>query len=111
MATQFGTDLQLGGQTSITGYIVVSEVADKEIYNPEDIDDATGTLTTKIVYGTHPTLKLELICLSGNSGAEFPQGAMCTATGLTAYWVRSCTVTETKSATRISVDMINQGIS
>jgi hypothetical protein len=107
---QIGATLAIGGQVAITGYIVVSEKNGGANIDMEDIDAASGVRSTRIIFKVDAKKELELIALTGSTFAEFPEGTMCTATGLTTFFVDSCNITETKGATRATVSMTNIGI-
>jgi hypothetical protein len=105
-ATQLGATLIIGGQRTLTNYIVESdEVNDANVVS-EDVEDADGKLATRIIFRNEDKVKLSLICKSGASPAtEFPVGAMCTITGLTTYFVDSAPIVKAKGAQKVSVEM------
>ena len=110
-ATQLGTTLIIGGQRTLTGYIVADDEVNNANIVQEDVEDADGKLATRIIFRNEAKVKLSLICKSGSTPtADFPVGAMCTVTGLTAYFIDSAPVVKTKSAQKVTVEMTNLGI-
>lgn len=113
-ATQIGTDLALGatvaGMTvpNASNYIVESATeGDKELVT-EDVEDANGALSTRIIYRSHAKIDLTLICLANASPTtDFVPGTNITNTNL---YVNSATVTKTKSPHRVTVSITDIGI-
>jgi len=46
----------------------------------------------------------------GDITTDFPEGAMATATGYTAFFVDSCQINKSRGAWRVNVSMTNIGI-
>ena len=109
MTTKIGTTLVTGGQTAVAGYINTSEGTGGANIDSEDYADADGARVTRLIYQVDATLTLNLIATTGDF-TEFPEGAMCTATGLTNYFVDSVVKTEVKGATTAVISMTNIGI-
>ena len=78
---------------------------------PSD-DLVTGRIgTTRLVFLRHARLEVEAVCKTAAAPAtDFPEGDMCVLTGATAFYVESARVTETKGATKVSVTLVNIGI-
>jgi len=105
-ATQLGATLIIGGQRTLTNYIVETDETNDANVVSEDVEDADGKLATRIIFRNEDIVKLSLICKSGASPAtDFPKGAMCTITGLTTYFVDSAPVVKAKGAQKVSVEM------
>lgn len=110
-ATQLGATLIIGGQRTLTNYIVESDEINDANVVQEDIEDADGKLATRIIFRNEAKVKLSLICKTGATPAtEFPVGAMCTVTGLTAYFIDSAPIVKTKTAQKVTVEMTNLGL-
>lgn len=103
-----GTALSLGGQITIAGYIVSEDQPGGADIDMEDVDDATGERASRVIYKVDDKRQLTLIATTGDF-SEFPEGAMCTAAGLTDFFVDSAPVTKTRGAKRgvISLTKIN----
>jgi len=108
-ATVIGGTLVVGGQTSVSGYIVSQETHGGADIDMEDIDAAAGTRASRLIFKIDGKKTLSLIATTGTF-SEFPEGGMCTATGLTAYFVDACPITKTRSAQRAEVSLTNIGI-
>jgi hypothetical protein len=109
--------LVTNGQQTVTGYIVESQDSGDADIDMEDINKANGALSTRLVFNRDTKLNLNLIALNATDAAtilgHFPIGNICTATGdpaLTSYYVDSCTISKTKSATRVKVGLTDIGI-
>jgi hypothetical protein len=98
--------LSIGGQASLTGYIVEADNRGGRDIDFEDIMDATGAFHTRIVFEKRmERINLSLLVTTGTVTTDFPEGALCTLTGLTTYFVDSATVSNTKSAKRVDVQL------
>jgi hypothetical protein len=105
-ATQLGSTLIIGGQRTLTNYIVSEETANDANVVMEDVEDADGAFATRIIFRNEGKIKVSLICRTGATPAtEFPVGAMCTVTGLTGYFVDSAPIVKSKSAQKVTVEM------
>ena len=110
-ATQFGSTLIIGGQRTLTNYIVSEDTINDANVVSEDVEDADGKLCTRIIFRNEAKIRLSLICKTGATPAsEFPIGAMCTVTGLTGYFVDSAPIVKSKSAQKVTVDMTLLGV-
>lgn len=108
MATQLGTTLIIGGQRTLTNYIVETDEVGGNDIDMEDVLAADGTRATRIIFKIDEKAKLSLICKTGATPAsDFPEGAMCTLTGLTGWYVDSAPITKSKSAQKVSVTLTN----
>lgn len=108
MATQLGTTLIIGGQRTLTNYIVESDEVGGNDIDMEDVLDAAGARATRIIFKIDEKAKLSLICKTGATPAtDFPEGGMCTVTGLTAWYVDSAPIVKTKSAQKVNVTLTN----
>ena len=113
-----GESLLVGSQAIIHGvtvtfssYIVSTATDGGKNVEMEDIDNADGTLSTRLIYKRQPKVSLELICEDdANPLADFPEGDMSVLTGLTAYFVDSAKVSKSKSAAKVSLELTNIGI-
>lgn len=109
--TQIGTTLTLTGQSAITNYIVETDELGNADVNMEDVIDAAGQRVTRIIYYKDTKLKLNLICKANAAPAtDFPEGAMCTVTGFTSYFVDSAPISRSKGAQKVTVSLTNIGI-
>jgi hypothetical protein len=112
-ATQVGTTLILGGQTTVFGsYIVESETNNEIEAGKEDVFDADGALSTRVTYYRWPKITLNLIAKTGALPAtDFPPESKCVATGAySGWWVDSAPVVKSKSPTKITVTLTSIGI-
>jgi hypothetical protein len=98
--------LTIGGQADLTGYIVETDNRGGRDIDFEDIMDASGAFHTRIVFEKRmQRINLTLLVLAGVPATDFPEGAMCTLTGLTDFFVDSAAVSQTKSASRVDVQL------
>jgi hypothetical protein len=112
-ATQIGTTLIIGQQTTVFGsYIVTDQTDNQNEAGTEDTFDADGALANRTVFYRWPKINFNLI---GKSGAapetDFPPNAKCTATGTySGWWVEGAPVTKSKSPLKIAVTLVSIGI-
>lgn len=100
------SDLTIAGQATVSGYIVDTDNRGGTDIDFEDIMDSDGAFHTRIVFEKRMLkINLSLIVTTGTPATDFPEGAMCTVTGLTDYFVDSAPVDSTKSAQRVSVQL------
>ena len=105
-ATQLGATLIIGGQRTLTNYIVESDEVNDSNLVMEDVEDAAGALSTRIIFRNEAKVKLSLICKSGASpDVDFPVGAMCTVTGFTDHFVDAAPIVKTKGAQKVTVEL------
>jgi hypothetical protein len=98
--------LSVAGQATLTGYIVEQDNRGGTNIDFEDIMDHLGAFHTRIVFEKRmKKIDLTLLVLAGTPATEFPEGAMCTLTGLTDYFVDSAVISNTKSARRVTVSL------
>jgi len=110
MATQIGTTLEIGVNT-IENYVVQSINDGGSDIDSEDIMDENGGRTTRIIFQVDDKVSLDMVAKDGATPeTDFPEGAMCTVTGYTSFFVDSLTVESTKGAKRVRVDMTNIGL-
>lgn len=109
--TQHGDTLIIGAGT-LTGYIVdTKEEGDFDVAMEEIEDGADGSLATILVFRRDEKTTYNLIAKTGATPTtDFPKGAACTVTGLTTLWVDDCRVSSAKGAQRVTVTLINKGI-
>jgi hypothetical protein len=115
-----GTTLATGGQVSagvgtFTNWTVEKTTTGDVNVDSEDIEDEDGALTSRLIFKRHAKITLSLISKGASGTAaqaktDFPMGNMCTLTGLTSYFVESCSIENSKSAVRVSVTLILLGI-
>jgi len=119
MATeQLPSDLYLiGGQATLSGYEIISSGYGFE-EQTEDKFDAAGAWKAKITFSRRQTCSIEAEALAaGTPGAEYivgggiASGSITLADGSTpsAWIIRSASMSETKSVTTLSLDLIEQG--
>ena len=109
-ATVTGTDTNEGGQPAVAGYIVADSTLGGADVDMEDVEDALGARVSRIVYKTDGKISLNLIVTTGTVATDFPEGALCTVTGFTEYWVDSAVQSYSKGSTRAAVSMTDIGI-
>ena len=117
-ATNMGTTLVLGNQKVIHGatitfssYIVINSNDGKIRVAESEHEDEDGKLVAKVVYQRLPQVDLTLKSLAGAVPlSDFPQGSFCALTGLTTYWVDSCSVSKSKDPEQVSVSLTKIGI-
>jgi hypothetical protein len=101
-----GSNLAIGGQAVLTGYIVEQDNRGGRDIDFEDVMAADGSFHTRIVFEKRmDKVNLTLLVTTGNTDTDFPEGALCAVTGLTSYFVDSCVVSNTKSARRAEVQL------
>ena len=112
-ATQVGTTLIVGGQTTLfSSYIVESETLNEAEAGTEDVFDADGALVSRIVFYKWAKMTFNLICKSGAAPeTDFPPAAKCVATGTySGWWVDSVPIVRSKSPTKVTVSLTSIGI-
>jgi predicted dinucleotide-utilizing enzyme len=111
MATQLGTTLDIGSGT-ITGSYIVESVDEKDFdVDFEDIMDEDGARVTRLIFNRDEKITLNLICIDAAAPqTDFVVGTIATHTDFTTYYVDSATMTKSKSARRVTVNMTNIGI-
>jgi len=109
--TQHGDTLIIGAGT-LTGYIVdTKDGGDVNVDMEEIIDGSDGSLKTILVFRRDVKTTYNLIAKSGAAPAtDFPKGAKCALTGLSTLWVDDCRISDSKSAQRVTVTLVNKGI-
>ena len=108
---QIGTDLSIGAGTITGSYIVESAVEKAYNVDFEDILDENGDIKTRIVYSKHEKLHLELICLTGALPEnDFVEGTIAAHADFTDFFVEAAPISRSKSAKRVSVDLVNIGV-
>ena len=111
-ASQIGTTLAIGAGTITGSYIV--DTRDNEDYDVdmEDIiDGADGARETRLVYQRDEKIVLNLICLDGAlPETDFAKGQIAAHTDFTTFWVDDMRVSTSKGAKRVSVTLIDIGI-
>jgi len=111
---QIGTTLIVGGQGTFTSYIVESETVGAKEVASEDIDNADGALSTRLIYKRLPTVDISLISKSGAAPlTDFPVGEKAGVAATASYsgwYVDSLSITRTKSAEKSSIKMTSLGI-
>jgi len=105
----FGEELNTNEQVAVAGYIVESdEVGDAEV-DSEDVMGENGVRVNRLIYKRLAKRNLSLIVTTGTPKTQFVVGTIATILGTT-WYVDSCTISETKSATRVQVTVTNIGI-
>jgi hypothetical protein len=101
----------VGGQPTVTGYVVIS--AEYGIEEDQEVkQDANGRFLSKITYSRRPTLKLEMEATSGTTptyqnGGTIASGTIADGHGDAMGWkIRSATVTNTRGPIAVSLDLI-----
>jgi hypothetical protein len=109
--TQHGDTLIIGAGT-LTGYIVdTKDDGDVDVAMEEIEDGSDGSLATILVFRRDVKTTYNLIALSSAAPAtDFPKGAKCGLTGLTSLWVDDCRISSSKGAQRVTVTLVNKGI-
>jgi hypothetical protein len=100
------TTVTYAGQTTLSGYLVLREETGAEVKD-ELIEGAAGADVAALVYQVKPSVKLRLVVLGGAPATDFPTGLMATATGYTAFRVRSAPIPKEKGARIIEVELVN----
>jgi len=112
---QIGTDLLVGASTTLTipntdNYILVSCTEGTKQIDFEDVMDPDGKLITRLVFNKFAKVTFELICKSGAAPTtDFPEGSIVNL-GAATWYVDSAPVVKTKSATKVTVNATNLGI-
>jgi len=99
--------LAIAGQPTISNYDVLEwNINGGGNVQSEDFEDAAGAFRGRVVYEKRMTrISGRLQWLAAGDGSEFPEGAMCTATGYTDYYVVSNRMVYTKGATISEVEL------
>lgn len=105
MATiTIGQAFSIGGQTAISGYVVLEEGTDVDVVMEEQ-EDADGAIVALFIFEKRPIVNLTLVATTGTF-SEFPKGALCTATGYTDYYVQDAKIVKSKSAMKGTITLI-----
>ncbi len=108
---EVGTSLITGAGTITGSYFVESRTDSEFEVDFEDINDQDGELATRIIKKRHEKVSLELICkLAAAPATDFPEGSMCLHTDFTTYYVEAAPIQKSASAQRVSVSLINLGV-
>jgi hypothetical protein len=109
--TVIGGTIIIAGQETITGYIVEKDSRNVQAgaIKMKDVMTAAGIRHCRIVFQKDPKISLTLIATTGTF-SEFPEGAMCTVTALSQYFVDSCKIDKTEGEQRAQVELTNIGI-
>ena len=113
MATsQIGTTLAIGAGTITGSYIVdTRDDGDFDVDMEDIIDGADGARETRLVYQRDAKYVLNLICLTGAAPeTDFIKGTIAAHTDFSTMWVDDMRISTSKSAKRVSVTLINIGI-
>ena len=108
-----GASFSVGGQSTITNYLVESDTAGEKEVAMEDIDNPDGSLAGRLIFKRLLQRSLSLIALSAAAPTtDFPKGtkAPSTAGTYSGWYVDDASVTLTKSAARVSVKVTSLGI-
>jgi hypothetical protein len=114
-ATQFGTSLQLGAGTTLTGptitnignYIIESATNNEAERDEEKTYDASGAVANIAQFGKYPTVTATLICKTGaDPVADFPVGTVVN----TNWMVDAAPITKTKSPHRVQIRLVQYGL-
>lgn len=113
-----GTSLKVNDQAVINGvtvtfssYQVQTSQDGSADVDMEDIDNSAGARVTRLIFKRDARATLELICNNdANPRGDFPIGDMAVHAGLTGYFVADCRIAKSRSASRVSVDLVNIGI-
>lgn len=115
-----GAAVVTGGQAAaglgtFTNWLVERCVTGDVEVDSEDIMNEDGLLYSRLIYNKFEKIQLSLISKGAGGTAaqaltDFPAGNICTLTGLTTYYVDSCSITSSKSAVRVEVTLKNLGI-
>lgn len=108
---QIGTSLAVGAGTITGSYYVESATNGEFEVASEDINDQDGALATRIITQRQAKLSLELVCkLLAEPETDFPEGQICPHTDFTLFYVESAPIQTSSSAKRVSVSLINLGV-
>lgn len=125
-----GTSMKTGGQRTVpaiaptgntfstisltailTSYIIDTQSAGDT--NAETVDhyDEDGKRIARLIFQRDRPIPLTLICKAGATPeADFPSKDMCTVTGLTHLYVESLAPSRSKDAERVTVTLVDLGI-
>ncbi|MFH1605623.1 MAG: hypothetical protein ABIH03_17155 [Pseudomonadota bacterium] len=116
MATQLGTLMAVGAETTITipdadHYILVSaKQGDREL-DVDKIDDNEGALATIITYNTFARITLNMLAKTGATpAATFPKGTQVDGTAGGLWFVEDCAVDADRSPTKVTVTLVNYNL-
>lgn len=110
-ATQIGADMLVGATSTVSfgaNYIVESCTQGDKQVDMEDVFDAEGALSDRIVYSKLNKISATLICKNGaNPIVDFVPGTVVSGT---TYMITSAPVTKTKSPWRVTVEAVDYGL-
>lgn len=113
-AVALGASMVIGGQTSISGYIVKDEeVNGVEVQNEIRVDNADGTLAAIITPALYPTVSLTLLCKTGAAPTtDFPEKKLAGAGAgsYSGWYVNSAKVKKTYGVQEASIQLISYGL-
>lgn len=91
---------------TITNYILESATEGGKNVDFEDVFNSDGKRVTRIVFNRENKLTLTLICKTGATPlVDFPEGDMSTISGLTTFYVDSCSLSRVKGANKVTVTL------
>lgn len=109
---QTPTAFSVGGQPTVSGYVVISAVYGVE-EDSEKKADSNGRFLSKITYGRRATLKLEMEAESGttpayDAGGTIASGSITDGAGNATGWkIRDAKITQTRGPIAVSLDLVS----
>lgn len=109
--TQIGTVYKVGVGETLDTYTITSKNGGSANVASSDVNDEEGALSSRLIKQVHPKVDLELVAkTAADPEADFPIGSIATATGFTAYYVDDMNHTRTEDAMKVSVSLVNIGV-
>lgn len=113
-ALAVGSSMIIGGQTTISGYIVRDETVNSvEAHNEIRVDAADGTLAAIIIPALYPTVSLSLLCKTGAAPAtDFPEKKNATsgAGSYSGWYVNSAAIKHSYGVQEVTVSLVSYGL-
>lgn len=107
-ATVQGTALEVGQQSSVPGYIVVSQTSGFDVKN-ELVENAAGADISDIIYQRKATTRFVLKALEGAvPETDFQKAKLCAVSGFTSLYVQDVSITKTKGVWEVDVTLIDK---
>lgn len=109
--TQIGAEYAVGVGETLTTYTISQVTRGDKNVALSDVNDEDGALVSRLIKQKHAKVDLELIALtSADPDTDFPPGEIAAATGFTAFYVESQTHVRTEDQMKVSVSLVNIGI-
>ena len=110
-STQIGAEYAVGVGTTLATYTVSQITQGGRNVALSDVNDEDGALVSRLIKQKHAKVDLELVALTtADPDTDFPPGEIAAATGFTGYYVEDMNYVRTEDQMKVSVSLVNIGI-